>query len=54
MRSLGWALVNMTDVLIKRRNLAQKKARMEGKLCEYSGRKPSAMKECLRLPEMVG
>lgn len=31
MRSLGWALANMTDVLIKRRNLGIEKNKDGGK-----------------------
>lgn len=41
----------MTDVLIKRRNLAQKKARMEGKPREDSGRKPICNEG---MPEVTG
>lgn len=51
MRLLGWTLANKTDVLIKGRNLAQKKARMEERPCEDSGRKPICNEG---MPEVTG
>lgn len=50
MRSLGWALANITDVLIKRRNLGTEKKQGWGE-SQVKTQEIILMKECLRLSE---